>query len=472
MARWNVLCFTMPNTMIHRLSLLAVLASLAVPSGLRAQYRWHILQPDGTDTFYNYITNVSCVGENCSAIGLMDSNLIFHSTDGGLTWITVGSIPQWLYYPQGKISLRFYKVQQIDLYDAIAGDVESGTILQTFDGWKTWRQSIFPLDTVSGRGYYRPLYDVDFSNAAEGMVYSGFGFYASTVDTGRDWKTVINHSAISFHSYGNGMFRLFAPPQFSNSGLLYTTHNNWGTADTTDITLNGPFLDANVSPYNLIFGDGDTLAIPGTRWDSTHTHLATMMALSSDLGANWSELPLPPNIGISNPSVTPIDQQTIVIYGVDSIGRILMSTDHGVSWQADTVPLENGMPYFRITSVAVTGSGRVLAVIEHDSNSYPGSYMLAYLEPVPSSVKVVASSQADFSIFPNPATTSLALTDAYAGNTIHLFDILGREALSGKVPASGTLTLDVSRLPRGIYMIMLGEHGKMVLAGQVVLTGE
>ncbi len=65
-------------------------------------------------------------------------------------------------------------------------------------------------------------------------------------------------------------------------------------------------------------GIGDTLAFLGYRIDSDDIYANVMMARSTDLGAHWSELPIPrtskfdPMYGVRS---TPINAQTIVITG-------------------------------------------------------------------------------------------------------------------------------------------------------------
>jgi hypothetical protein len=69
-----------------------------------------------------------------------------------------------------------------------------------------------------------------------------------------------------------------------------------------------------------------------------------------------------------------------------------------------------------------------------------------------SGVNTATISQDNFTIFPNPASGELQIIGAQSGE-VHLFDLLGREVLHGMIPENGSLTLDVSFLPSGLYFV-------------------
>ncbi len=292
---------------------------------------------------------------------------------------------------------------------------------------------------------YDIIYGVDFYSASEGVADEGPpGLFMTTIDSGKHWKQMQFSGAESYHSYGNGMFRAFKMPN-----TLYTTSNNWDSIDTTAITMDGPLSDNSVMPYSLLFGQGDTFTMVCYRSDSTDTHFFILLAQTTDGGNHWIKLPLPRDVPIYPPVISQIDQQTIVIAGTDSLQRIIISTDRGVTWNVDTVSLDDGRPYYHILAVAVTGAGRVIASIETDSN-FEGSTLLAYLETIPSSVAPTLSTQQAFSIFPNPATNEIQITSGL-GN-ISILDPLGR---SYEVKQTGN-SLDISSLPSGVYFVSDG----------------
>jgi photosystem II stability/assembly factor-like uncharacterized protein len=447
----SVLTFALSCNMKYYLSILMLLASLTITSGLRAQYRWHVVLSDRVDTmFYRGITSISCNGENCIATeviyapGVGDSNVILCSHDGGLSWSPVAAgIPQWM-YTGGKQGLYYDASQQIDSLNAVVADVH-GFVLTTHDGWKTWR-----VDS-SEKGN---IYSVNFANVSEGMMQAPFGFYWTTVDSGNDWRGEVFDNGVATYSYGNSMFRLFNSPN-----EIFTTHNNWNSWDTTYIASNGPLADTSFHSYAFFFGSGDTLTIEGWRWkDSTDFHASLAMALSTDFGAHWNELSVPRNNGIYFGAYAiqlSLDWKHMVMAGNDSVGRIVQSFDGGAHWECDTVPLSSGIPYHNVMPFAVTGSGRLLAGIVDDSG-FLGSSSLVFLEPVPSSVRAPVISQEAFTIFPNPATSEIQIS-SIAGN-ISILDPLGRSyevpVLSGE--DARPTRLDVSSLPWGVYFISDG----------------
>jgi hypothetical protein len=436
-----------------KLSLLALVMCFGFAADANAQYHWHLVVPAQRDSIDRWISSISCYGENCTAMEIIsapnkaDSNVLLHSIDGGLDWLEDGSLPQYIYDSSGEwASLVFDAVQQIDSLNAIAADMNAGVIVRTHDGWETWSADSSLIDDYfDGLSVNPPnIFGLDCGNAAEGILNEGFGFYLFTVDSGKHWKE-IHFGASSYHSYGNGMFRVFKAP-----GTIFTTHDGWSTIDTTLIAMNGPLQDTGFHPGELVFGNGDTLGIVGSPWDSTDFHASTAMAISTDLGLHWTELPLPRNNGIflGNGLLPRLNWDHMALAGEDSVGRILLGSNHGTTWELDTVPLSNGFPYYNILTVAATGSGRVIAGIITDSNI---SNALVYLEPKPpADVQTWERVVYGTSLYPNPASNELNV-----GSTNWPFTILDPLGRTYEVHQTGN-TLDVSTLPSGVYFISDG----------------
>ncbi|MCB2203713.1 T9SS type A sorting domain-containing protein [bacterium] len=74
------------------------------------------------------------------------------------------------------------------------------------------------------------------------------------------------------------------------------------------------------------------------------------------------------------------------------------------------------------------------------------------------------------SVYPDPARNmqNLHISGCQGSMTVTLHDLLGRQRLSRHVPHNGTLTLDVSALPRGVYILRL-THAQGSLQRRVVL---
>ncbi|HET6511729.1 MAG TPA: hypothetical protein VFH43_06025, partial [Candidatus Kapabacteria bacterium] len=202
---------------------------------------------------------ISCYGDDCIATEIVfspsigNTNHILASKDGGVTWTTIASnIPQWDFEGTSKKGLYYGAVQQIDSLRGIIGSSVSGFLVTTFDGWKTWK-----VDSTyhEGIALSSSVREIKFSNAAEGMLFQGFGFFWSTVDSGKTWKRLITYSGSGFAAYGDSTFRIFEAPD-----RLYTTRNNWITRDTSRIQLSGPLADTSFHAQEFVFGRGDSVA--------------------------------------------------------------------------------------------------------------------------------------------------------------------------------------------------------------------
>ncbi len=462
--------------MRKHLLIFACLASLTISSGLQAQYRWHIILPDHSDSTSRGISSISCSGENCTALEVIaapnkaDSNVILHSSDGGLDWTAIGGLPQYVYDTSGEwASLVFDAVQQIDSLNAIAADMNAGVIVHTYDGWQTWFADSSLIDSYfDGLSVNPPnIFGIDFGSAAEGILNEGFSFYLSTTDSGKHWTEIHFPGASSYHSYGSGMFRVFKAP-----GTIFATHDGWNTIDTTPIAMNGPLLDTGFHPGELVFGNGDTLAIAGDRLDSADFYSSTAMALSTDFGLHWTELPLPRNNGINlaNALLPRLNWDHIALAGEDSVGRILMGSNHGTSWELDTVPLSNGARYYNILDFAVTDSGRVIAGVMPDSNILNSS-ALVYLESnPPARVETWERVVYGTYLYPNPASSVLNINSVIENSPVHIYDVLGREVLNGNLSTSGNVSFEVSSLTDGIYLVQLEIGDALVPVGKLVIV--
>ena len=108
-------------------------------------------------------------------------------------------------------------------------------------------------------------------------------------------------NAGNIHLYGNGMFREYrAGYNFNDPDTILTTHDTWNTVDTTTFSFNGPFLTGELVQNDFQFGAGDTLFSLAFRHDSTGLNQIATMVRSTNLGANWKELPVPRTNRVTN----------------------------------------------------------------------------------------------------------------------------------------------------------------------------
>lgn len=69
---------------------------------------------------------------------------------------------------------------------------------------------------------------------------------------------------------------------------------------------------------------------------------------------------------------------------------------------------------------------------------------------------------------PNPARNAIRISGLQAESSIQFFDLSGRAVLSRNTKQP-EITLDVSSLPRGLYLLMIRQEGKLIEAQRVML---
>ncbi|MFI5201108.1 MAG: T9SS type A sorting domain-containing protein [Candidatus Kapaibacterium sp.] len=459
-------------------SLMFAFACLTIASGARAQsktqYYWHITHLDQTPPYYFAFSSVSSYGEVCTAAGVKrdtsihltasnaidrNVNLFFRSTDGGQTWKEQDpGLPH--VRDDGVAEIRF--VQQIDSLDAVgAGD--SGWIVRTYDGGNTWvRQDLH---------FRTPVLSIHFSDPMTGIVTLGkkttsvYGAYSieTTHDGGTTW-TIAPFSGWRYggacHSDGGLKFRAVTTYQ---KDPIYITSDDWNTVDSTpSIVPSSDTMGDNLGSVafrgaDTIFGYGGSIKADGV-----------FTAWSIDGGMHWVLSDWPePQMGATSCSSLDSDITFLGLAGYQGIG-IGVSIDHGATWSIDSIILDS-INALGITGITVTSKKESIAIFP----LVPGNEecFLARGVPASESVNQDETIKAGGYLYPNPAYGTLNFTSAEPGSTMHLRDLLGRDVLHNKVPPSGTLTLDVSHLPRGIYMVMFEHDGAMLPAGRIVLAG-
>jgi Secretion system C-terminal sorting domain len=432
------------------------LACLTIASGTRAQqYVWHFTHSDrDTGSLFYSFSSVDCASSVCTAAGsTIDTSrnvtypyklLFFRSTDGGLTWIDQDPGLPLL---RGNDDNVISKVQQIDSLNAV-GIADSGIIVRTFDGGNTWvRQDIHSHGNVA---------DVHFSDDSTGIVViqDSTGKIEFTHDAGNSW-TIAPFSpwigTITCHSDGGSKFRVIA----YGSGPVYSTNDNWLTVDSTPLIVSRQDSVHIVGNFN--FRGLDTIVAQGATIVGD-TAERPYLTSSIDGGMTWNSIDIP---DISNyfadrqSLMSPLDS-SVVFYGLWADVNIFLSMDHGISWKIIPMVFDTSYRPEAIGGIAMASGGHPIAIFPEVGTNALG--FLGRGDLVSSSVEEEQFSIGydNMYIYPNPALSSVTITSAEAGSSVHLFDILGREVLHGTVPASGLITLDVSSFPSGLYYISDG----------------
>jgi len=106
-------------------------------------------------------------------------------------------------------------------------------------------------------------------------------------------------------------------------------------------------------------------------------------------------------------------------------------------------------------------------VLGGDNGSFLNTNEILHLSG--SGVAHTQSQKENVYIYPNPASTTLNIVSTDPSPSFKIIDILGRTVVSGRTLDHGTLTLDISSLPRGVYSVLVQRSDlkdAFVLAGK------
>ncbi len=461
------------------ISILLCLAWAVFAPPARAQWVCHVTEDEdigqGSQWYGTYwYTALSCKGSLAVAaadvVPLVDTVHGYYlafliSEDGGEAWrITSQGLPAptWAHRP------IITGIDQIDSLHIVAfGD--SDLLVRTTDRGANWQELTSPSS--------HPIGSISFSDSLHGILVALVGLDTTvqgtyvTSDGGLDWSpapfTRVNDEFC--HDYGDGMYRVFR----GDNGTVYTTRDDWNTVDST-----GPIItDINARYYlfqGCSFGGGDTMFAYGYR-KYPAVGIYPYVGWTTNGGEQWTTAydgdTTSHRYAGEAYAISDIDRDTIVA-GLDGANQntMLWSSDHGNSWRPDTLLMPSNYLEFYNFGVGFNSAGEMLGAYSLGGiGPADGPFLLAARRAT-ASVRAQRVGSDNMELFPDPAVNSTTVTGEAPGRTLHFLNILGRDVLDATVPATGTLALDVSQLPRGMYMVMVEEHGTMVPAGRVVLN--
>ena len=185
-----------------------------------------------------------------------------------------------------------------------------------------------------------------------------------------------------------------------------------------------------------------------------------MFLWSSSDGVTWDQRAPLPGVGflVALPEPAPIGS-LIAIPGFEDEGPgVYGSTDGGFTfWLQGRVPLD---PSNSFAQDALVGPNGLLHVAVGRAGP-EDEWVYRTTEPV-----VVANepdvpeppSETEMEVFPNPAASRISVRAFVPGTEITLYDILGRAVLRSSTPMS----VDVSALPPGVYVVRAGGQSRLV----------
>ena len=302
----------------------------------------------------------------------------------------------------------------------------------------------------------------------------------TTTDGGEHWSGIsdwIPYSLAPYfcYSYGEGMFRAIT----YEFGQIYTTYDNWQSVDSSlailDTMHTRMILGCNFRGRDTLVAYGIHYLTDSLLGDSIHHTWKgprLLLTWSTDGGKYWTEVPgLDSSFTMQGLFMSSLDRDYVLVAGLSNSGHNLigMSNNHGISWEMDPVLRDSNYPPF-IGGVTVTPQGHAIIIVTDPIRGSVGRLMRG--ERVESKVKLSNPNISATQIYPNPAMADLNIISADPSRSISLIDVLGRKVLSGILSASGQITLDVSKIPREIYNIVIDRGGELMSVGKVAVIGK
>jgi photosystem II stability/assembly factor-like uncharacterized protein len=319
------------------------------------------------------LNSVSAIGSNLAyAVG--DNGILLKTTDGGQNWwrLSSGTV-----FPLTSVCFT-------DEYNGyIAGGIEyEGIIMKTTDGGVTWKRYL------DGAFYY--MNSIYFTDANHGFAVGANGTFLKTADAGYNWSVSTAGTSTSLWSvcfpdistgYAVGVYGSLR--KTTDGGSTWTLLDSYPRFQFVSVS----FFDSNngvasgyssASGMNMMFSTHDG----GSTWDSTqtsniiistcitgagHAHGAGdygILLKTSDGGTSWQ----PEWVCVTNRTIRClqfIDSNTG--YGAgglssntvpDSTGFIVKTSDGGMNWTAQAVPVATS----QLNSIFFTDVSKGVAV--------------------------------------------------------------------------------------------------------------
>ena len=466
-------------------TILLCIASFFAVTGLQAQYRVTVTHPDtvGVNTYQFFAVDcfiptsnelpggVSIAASLKYNYGTQDYSLVFcRSLNGGQTWTEQNP---GLALTKNTDKYTIYKVQQVDAQHAVAigiigvDKLSPTMILRTSNGGTTWDIQIDSLLT----DYTTEHPSIHFSDTLSGMAVFRDQRIFTPHDGGTHWTLAPFrpkggiYELYDLHADGGSTFR--ARCGLIGNVVLYHTADDWQTVDSTYIINDVNNLAwVNSTQY---YGS-DTVVVEATNYSQAISYYIPFFFVSGDGGSTWREFHFPDTVqsALSTSSISNMNSSTTFIGGTFGVNQnfrnVLVSTDHGSSWQVDTLiadPQDAQYSWLSwagaMNSISPVGNGSAIAAYgsQQDHMSY-----LVRLTKIEASVAEPAVPTASLAAYPNPASGMLRVSVLANGSKV--FDLLGREY---DCPRSED-QLDISQLPPGVYCLRLsnGASGRFVVA--------
>lgn len=152
-----------------------------------------------------------------------------------------------------------------------------------------------------------------------------------------------------------------------------------------------------------------------------------------------------------------------VLFYADSAGIISWHWDFGDPATANDTSVNQNTSY----QYPLPGTYTVTLIVSNGCDSVINTMIVNITHCDPESITDIASSEADMLLYPNPAKGMFTIESEFLINNtdeIILYDLLGRKALVQKQEVkSSKIMVNVSSLPRGVYILMAGPYMRRVV---------
>ena len=239
--------------------------------------------------------------------------------------------------------------------------------------------------------------------------------------------------------------------------LFRSLNPQGGTVSPTSVTAtHNTAIGALPTPTraNYTFNGWFTAATGGTQY--TASTLYDDITVTT-LYAQWTASPTPtpptpPTIPVSSVS---IDGPATVSLEIGKTATLTVSilptiaTNKSVTWTSSNQAVATVSASGVITAV---GAGTARITVTTANGSLTAYITITVTDPVSNDIVDDAS----FTAYPNPTSGPVTLTGITAGQQIRIYNLAGTQVATHTATTDGRMTIDLSALPRGTYILKTG----------------
>lgn len=367
------------------------------------------------------------------------------TTNGGTSW-TTGTINV------GNTAFEITNIIPVSGTTAWAGAVHPtngrGGVWKTTNGGTSWTKQNTTAYSASS-SFFNVVHFFDANNGiTEGDAVSGEFEVYRTTDGGTTWSPIPAASLPDpiGDEYGYNGGNIAAGNSFwfvTSKGKLYRTTDMGVTWTKLDTPIND-FSGTAVGGQIFFSDNNNGILIARSTVGTGETAVNTfMLHKTTDGGATWSS---GTSYTVPYRSLAYINGTTVLIGTgtADDVASTAYSNDNGTTWtQIDTgvqrvsVAFLNGTTGWASGFTTVTGGISTGGVYK-----YTGASL---------GIEDIASNKT-FKVYPNPANNQLNLSGASI-NEVAVYDLLGKQVLTQKFSAQDQVSLNVSGLETGMYVL-------------------